>query len=129
MGFDDIEDGRFAAPSLTTIAPDREQIAERAVQCLTERVLGRFEALPGRRIVVPHRVLPRESTGGPVPRAHRTDPTHRTDRAAAERHTAGAAASSSAAEPVMIVRTCRVMCSRGQSHQAVRSSRSMSSSP
>ncbi|MDX3183448.1 LacI family DNA-binding transcriptional regulator [Streptomyces sp. ME02-7008A-1] len=67
MGFDDIEDGRFAAPSLTTIAPYREQIAERAVQCLTERVLGRFEALPGRRIVVPHRVLPRESTGGPVP--------------------------------------------------------------
>ncbi|NEA20602.1 LacI family DNA-binding transcriptional regulator, partial [Streptomyces halstedii] len=32
MGFDDIEDGRFSAPSLTTVAPDREQIAERAVQ-------------------------------------------------------------------------------------------------
>ncbi|MFE3516103.1 LacI family DNA-binding transcriptional regulator [Streptomyces sp. NPDC059166] len=66
VGFDDIEDGRFATPSLTTIAPDREQIAERAVQCLTERVLGRFEAMPGRRIVVPHRVLARESTP-PVP--------------------------------------------------------------
>ncbi|MFD5038487.1 LacI family DNA-binding transcriptional regulator [Streptomyces sp. NPDC058377] len=63
MGFDDIEDGRFAAPSLTTIAPGREQIAERAVQCLTERVFGRPEALPGRRIVVPHRVRGRESTG------------------------------------------------------------------
>ncbi|WP_443075950.1 substrate-binding domain-containing protein [Streptomyces sp. NBC_01696] len=69
MGFDDIEDGRFAAPSLTTIAPDREQIAERAVRCLTERVFGRLEALPGRRIVVPHRVRGRgESTGAaPAP--------------------------------------------------------------
>ncbi|MEU0298201.1 LacI family DNA-binding transcriptional regulator [Streptomyces sp. NPDC006175] len=66
MGFDDIEDGRFAAPSLTTVAPDREQIAERAVQCLTERVLGRFETLAGRRIVVPHRVVARESTGAAV---------------------------------------------------------------
>ncbi|WP_031082271.1 LacI family DNA-binding transcriptional regulator [Streptomyces sp. NRRL WC-3549] len=66
MGFDDIEDGRFCAPSLTTIAPDRAQIAERAVQCLTERVLGRLDALPGRRITVPHRLLVRESTGGPA---------------------------------------------------------------
>ncbi|MFE9823215.1 LacI family DNA-binding transcriptional regulator [Streptomyces sp. NPDC005791] len=66
MGFDDIEDGRFSAPSLTTIAPDREQIAERAVQCLAERVLGRLDTLPARRIVVPHRVLVRESTGASV---------------------------------------------------------------
>ncbi|MFJ8865214.1 LacI family DNA-binding transcriptional regulator [Streptomyces sp. NPDC102473] len=66
MGFDDIEDGRFAAPSLTTVAPDREQIAERAVQCLTERVFGRLDTLPARRVVVPHRVLGRESTGDPA---------------------------------------------------------------
>ncbi|MER5551787.1 LacI family DNA-binding transcriptional regulator [Streptomyces sp. NPDC002793] len=66
MGFDDIEDGRFSAPSLTTIAPDREQIAERAVQCLAERVLGRLGSLPARRIVVPHRLLVRESTGAAV---------------------------------------------------------------
>jgi len=66
MGFDDIEDGRFSAPSLSTIAPDREQIAERAVQCLAERVLGRLDALPARRVVVPHRVLVRESTGATV---------------------------------------------------------------
>ncbi|MEU1128016.1 LacI family DNA-binding transcriptional regulator [Streptomyces sp. NPDC005899] len=66
MGFDDIEDGRFAVPSLTTIAPDKEQIAERAVQCLTERVLGRLGTMPARRIVVPHRLLARESTGAAV---------------------------------------------------------------
>ncbi|MFI8003136.1 LacI family DNA-binding transcriptional regulator [Streptomyces sp. NPDC086010] len=66
MGFDDIEDGRFAAPSLTTVAPDTEQIAERAVQCLSERVLGRLDALPARRIVVSHRLLARESTGAAV---------------------------------------------------------------
>ncbi|GAA3019235.1 LacI family DNA-binding transcriptional regulator [Streptomyces fulvorobeus] len=64
MGFDDIEDGRFASPSLTTVAPDAEQIAERAVQCLSERVLGRLGTLPARRIVVPHRLVVRESTGG-----------------------------------------------------------------
>lgn len=63
-GFDDIEDGRFATPSLTTVAPDTEQIAERAVQCLTERVFGRPAALPARRIVVPHRLEVRESTAG-----------------------------------------------------------------
>uniref|UniRef100_A0AAU3H6E3 LacI family transcriptional regulator n=1 Tax=Streptomyces sp. NBC_01401 TaxID=2903854 RepID=A0AAU3H6E3_9ACTN len=67
IGFDDIEDGRFATPSLSTIAPDREQIAERAVQCLTERVLGRLDALPARRIVVPHRLMARESTGVALP--------------------------------------------------------------
>ncbi|MET9595333.1 LacI family DNA-binding transcriptional regulator [Streptomyces sp. NPDC006516] len=66
MGFDDIEDGRFSTPSLSTIAPDREQIAERAVQCLAERVLGRLDALPARRVVVPHRLLVRESTGAAV---------------------------------------------------------------
>ncbi|WP_406151272.1 LacI family DNA-binding transcriptional regulator [Streptomyces sp. NBC_01012] len=67
IGFDDIEDGRFATPSLSTIAPDREQIAERAVQCLTERVLGRLDTLPARRIVVPHRLMARESTGAALP--------------------------------------------------------------
>ena len=39
-----------------------------------------------------------------------------------------AAASRSAMLPDMIVRTCSVMCSAGQSHQATASSRAMSSS-
>lgn len=52
-----------------------------------------------------------------------------TGAAPAARHLAlGAAASSSAMLPDMIVRTCSVMCSAGQSHQATASSRAMSCS-
>ncbi|MFI6507441.1 substrate-binding domain-containing protein [Streptosporangium sp. NPDC050855] len=38
-GFDDIEDGRYATPSLTTVAPDKAEIAKRAVACLADRLL------------------------------------------------------------------------------------------
>jgi DNA-binding LacI/PurR family transcriptional regulator len=40
VGFDDIEDARFATPTLTTIAPGREELAQLAV----ERVLSRIES-------------------------------------------------------------------------------------
>ena len=62
-GFDDIEDGRYATPSLTTISPDKQQIAERALQCLADRIDRRSTA-PAHRIVVPHRLVVRESTAG-----------------------------------------------------------------
>lgn len=64
VGFDDIEDGRFAAPGLTTVAPDKRQIAERALQCLADRVYGRLGHLPARRMTVPHRLVVRESSTG-----------------------------------------------------------------
>jgi DNA-binding LacI/PurR family transcriptional regulator len=63
VGFDDIEDGRYSCPSLTTIAPDKGAIAERALECLAERLDGdRVHTV--RDIVVPHRLLVRESSGG-----------------------------------------------------------------
>lgn len=40
VGFDDIEDGRYAMPALTSIAPDKASIARRAVEMLTERIAG-----------------------------------------------------------------------------------------
>ncbi|WP_220447246.1 LacI family DNA-binding transcriptional regulator [Nonomuraea deserti] len=40
VGFDGIEEGRFANPALTTIAPDKARIAELAVARLLERVEG-----------------------------------------------------------------------------------------
>ncbi|MEV7607348.1 LacI family DNA-binding transcriptional regulator [Paenarthrobacter sp. NPDC089322] len=40
-GFDDIEESRFASPSLTTVAPGRTEIAERAVELLISRIEGR----------------------------------------------------------------------------------------
>ncbi|WP_433603936.1 LacI family DNA-binding transcriptional regulator [Dactylosporangium sp. CA-139114] len=60
-GFDDIEDGRFSTPSLTTVAPDKAAIAEAALDRLAER-LGPGPAGPARSVVVAHRLIGREST-------------------------------------------------------------------
>ncbi|MFJ5958319.1 LacI family DNA-binding transcriptional regulator [Paenarthrobacter sp. NPDC092416] len=37
-GFDDIDEARFSSPSLTTVAPGRAEIAERAVELLIDRI-------------------------------------------------------------------------------------------
>ena len=61
-GFDDIEDGRYANPSLTTIAPDKAAIARAALDLLADR-LGR-DAYTGaaRRTIIEHRLVVRGST-------------------------------------------------------------------
>lgn len=62
VGIDDIEEGRFATPSLSTVAPDKRAIAETAIDLL----LG-LRALPEegpRTAVVGHRLVVRESTAG-----------------------------------------------------------------
>lgn len=59
IGFDNIEEGQYATPSLTTIAPDRQVIAQLAVERLLLRIEGGFVEHP--RIVVPHNLLVRES--------------------------------------------------------------------
>ncbi|MDG9678756.1 LacI family DNA-binding transcriptional regulator [Micromonospora sp. DH14] len=61
-GFDDIEDGRFAIPALSTLAPDKEQIARLAVQLLADRLTGN-PTLPTRQLKAPYRLHLRESTG------------------------------------------------------------------
>jgi DNA-binding LacI/PurR family transcriptional regulator len=60
VGWDNTEDGRYANPTLTTVAPDVRAIAEHAVQ----RVVAQVEGLPGEPsdAVVPHRLLVRESS-------------------------------------------------------------------
>jgi DNA-binding LacI/PurR family transcriptional regulator len=65
IGFDDIEDGRFGTPTLSTVAPDTPRIAQLAVDLLAER-LSRDRAAggPPRELRVEHRLLPRESTVG-----------------------------------------------------------------
>jgi len=40
MGFDDIEDGRFSWPTLSSISPDKQFIARRALELLTARLEG-----------------------------------------------------------------------------------------
>ncbi|WP_043621757.1 LacI family DNA-binding transcriptional regulator [Nonomuraea candida] len=62
VGLDDIEEGQYSTPSLTTIAPDKGEIARRAVDTLLESIRGTAGA-PA-EIVVPHRLIVRESTAG-----------------------------------------------------------------
>jgi DNA-binding LacI/PurR family transcriptional regulator len=61
VGFDDIEDGRYSCPSLTTISPDKRAIALQALERLAERLDG-VRPDDAEDIVVPHRLVPREST-------------------------------------------------------------------
>jgi DNA-binding LacI/PurR family transcriptional regulator len=61
VGFDDIEDGRFHSPALTTISPDKEWLAEHAVAVLLERIAGTGEA-DRRDLTVPYTLQIREST-------------------------------------------------------------------
>lgn len=60
-GYDDIEAGRHAAPSLTTVSFDRSAVAEAALDLLTHRISD--PRAPVRMRTVEHRVVARESTG------------------------------------------------------------------
>lgn len=62
VGFDDVDDGRYAIPSLTTIAPDKVGLAAMAVDQLMRRMDG--DTSPATDLVVPHRLIVRESTAG-----------------------------------------------------------------
>lgn len=63
-GFDDIEDGRYFIPTLTTVAPDKADLARVAVDLLAARIAGGDEPAPPREETVPHRLIVRESTDG-----------------------------------------------------------------
>ncbi|WP_433462180.1 LacI family DNA-binding transcriptional regulator [Spirillospora sp. CA-128828] len=63
VGYDDIEDGRYSNPPVTTISPDKKMIAETAVERLLKRI-GSAAPMPGLEIRAPHRLVVRESTIG-----------------------------------------------------------------
>jgi DNA-binding LacI/PurR family transcriptional regulator len=62
-GFDDIEDGRYARPSLTTVRPGRAEIARTAVDLLMDRLAENPTRAGGEEVVVGHQLVVRESTG------------------------------------------------------------------
>jgi len=62
VGFDDIEDGRYSTPSLTTIRPDKTQIAKHAVQLLLNRLDG-DQSAPA-EVPADYDLVVRESTTG-----------------------------------------------------------------
>jgi DNA-binding LacI/PurR family transcriptional regulator len=62
VGWDDIEDGRYSVPSLTTVSPDKRQIAAVAVGFLAARL--RAGTQPPQEITAPFTLAVRESTAG-----------------------------------------------------------------
>lgn len=59
-GFDDIEDGRFANPSLTSVAPDLERLALETVTTLLRRI--KEPTAPPSQVAIPFTIAAREST-------------------------------------------------------------------
>jgi DNA-binding LacI/PurR family transcriptional regulator len=71
VGFDGSEEGAYTTPTLTTVAPDKAAIAERAVERIAARVSGASGDVAdggsdgAQEIVTPFRLEVRESTAGP----------------------------------------------------------------
>jgi DNA-binding LacI/PurR family transcriptional regulator len=67
IGFDNISNGQFTVPSLSSVDPGREEIAETAVGMLVERIgWGSKTWRPPRLHKARFRIVVRESTGGPT---------------------------------------------------------------
>lgn len=62
IGIDDIEEGRYSRPSLSTVSLDTPFIAREAVRRITARIDD--PGIPAEEVVAPHRLLARESTVG-----------------------------------------------------------------
>jgi LacI family transcriptional regulator len=60
IGYDDIEAASLVAPALTTVLNPGYEIGKAAGQLLLERVQGKYQG-SGRRVVIPHRFIQRES--------------------------------------------------------------------
>ncbi|ADB33210.1 transcriptional regulator, LacI family [Kribbella flavida DSM 17836] len=65
VGFDDIDEGNYSTPTLTTISPDKRQIAETAVDRVLARAEGTIDAdSEANDTVTRFSLAIRESTGG-----------------------------------------------------------------
>jgi LacI family repressor for deo operon, udp, cdd, tsx, nupC, and nupG len=63
IGYDDIEDGRYGRPTISTISPDKKAIAQMAVERLIMRI-GSSEPVAGVELLARHRLIARQSTLG-----------------------------------------------------------------
>ncbi|GAB3241866.1 LacI family DNA-binding transcriptional regulator [Kineosporia babensis] len=61
IGYDDIEDGRYGLPTISTIAPDKQEIARLAVERLVMRIKSK-EPVAGVDLRAGHRLIARQST-------------------------------------------------------------------
>lgn len=68
VGFDDIAEGRFSNPSLTTIAPDKDALGEKAVSLLERRLSSGTNSggdqPAAEEVILGAELVVRESTGG-----------------------------------------------------------------
>jgi DNA-binding LacI/PurR family transcriptional regulator len=64
IGFDDIDDAAYSTPTLSTVAPGREQIARTAVELLLARIGDRSRSRPYEQVVADYEIVARESTLG-----------------------------------------------------------------
>jgi LacI family transcriptional regulator len=62
IGFDGVELGRYVLPALTSIGQPVRELGVLATTCLLERIHGGQQG-PGRRIVLPPKLIVRDSTG------------------------------------------------------------------
>jgi len=64
VGFDDIEEGRYSIPTLTTISPDKPQLARLAVSLLQDRMKSHDPSRQHVTANIGHRLVVRGSTCG-----------------------------------------------------------------
>ena len=64
IGFDDIDDAAYSSPTLSTVSPGREQIAETAVDLLCARIADTSRSRRYRKVVADFTIVVRESTAG-----------------------------------------------------------------
>lgn len=62
IGFDGLDETKYSLPTLSTVDPGRDEIAETAVRVLAERINNRDEQVPPRQILTDFSILEREST-------------------------------------------------------------------
>jgi LacI family repressor for deo operon, udp, cdd, tsx, nupC, and nupG len=60
VGFDNVDGSRFTIPSLTSVSPDKSELARTALEMLIERIEGSM--VPARDMRVGHTLVVREST-------------------------------------------------------------------
>ncbi|RFA10942.1 LacI family transcriptional regulator [Subtercola boreus] len=62
VGFDDIEDSAYSTPSLTTVSPQRDEIARRAVEILVDRIEGDAVRTEPQHVETGYLLVARESS-------------------------------------------------------------------
>ena len=67
IGFDDVDETRYTLPTLSTIDPGKEEIAEVAVRYLRERIADPDSGIAPREYLSGFRVVERESSAPSVP--------------------------------------------------------------